>query len=224
MAWLFLLSSLVTILSLGHELSVNEFGESVSVAQANKTMLLESPSTSAESDDVDQFLEKTYPNMIRVTKLNYVTVLKQQPLSVLLVHDERQDGDGDEQSHLLESVLSAASERSQSSELIKVQFLHLDARSSACEDLLGGGGVWKMRKSYYEEETVSPSCFNRKDGTFVPQLWLFHWKDLSMMSPLRFSTPLSNGELASLPLNVVSAKMIADTLSNLVAMDLAYVS
>jgi hypothetical protein len=214
----------------GEEVSVNEFGESVPLSQINKTGFAPTKSHSfGELDDlssststenaVELFAEKTYPNIIRVTRSNYGEILKQQPFSVLLIHDERNDNDP-QQGHLMENVISAANDRGQSSEVIKVQFLHLDARSSSCEELIRG--VWKVRRSYYEEETVYPSCY--QEGNFTPQLWLFHWKDLSMMSPLRFTSPLSNGEVVEMPLDVVSAKMIGDTLSNLIAMDMAYVS
>jgi hypothetical protein len=236
----------------GEEYAVNEFGESSYVTKqfpqvtqqfiqdesrgndretSPPGLLLETSVETSMSLLENNSIERSYPNLIRVTPSNFFEIFQQQPFSVVLIHDEltamEREHNQNQPNNILQSFISAAGDESLSSEKIKPQFLYLNARSNDCHSLIGDqdrDGIWQVRRSYYEEETIYPTCYE-EGKAFIPQLWLFYWRDSHLMSPLRLSSPLlPEGELSSFSIDSITSKMITDSLLNLMAMDLSYVT
>jgi hypothetical protein len=216
----------------GIEVEVNQFGDSSFISAAperNKPTevtavpetVSSAPISSPSPSPPNEVLLRARELLIEITRSNYTSLLRLQPLSVLIISDE-----SDEHNYLLRAVTDAAAEIKQNPDYHTIQFLHLDARSEDCKFLVGDythakEGVWNVRKSVYPEETIYPKCFSMdpKD-IFQAQLWLFHWRDLTLMSPLRMTRRRGPD---SMPAVSISGQLISSTVANLISMDAAYI-
>jgi hypothetical protein len=220
----------------GEEYAINEFGESSVVLQQHSQVTNDNGDDEHNLSPEDLFeiskessqnlLETSFPNLIRVTPSNYLEIFHQQVFSIVLIYDEL-TANVEGENGILKTFISVAGDDSLRSEKTQPQFLYLNARSDHCHSLIGDHnheGIWHVRRSYYEEETIYPTCYE-EGKEFTPQLWLLYWRDSHLMSPLRLSSPLfQDGEQPSTSISSITAKMLTDSISNLIAMDLTYVT
>ena len=179
--------------------------------------------------------------------MNYLKIIKKKPFSVLLLSNETNKFNS-----LLNIFRDASTELLKNNDLKDIQFLLLDANSESCHFLIGNEekkGVWKVRESLFKEEMIKPTCISsshkivNEGDEYHPRLWLFHWRDYNLISPLRLTesspksfssskpafsstiTSNSNSQHAFLdphptrPVESISSQLIISVLSNLIAMD-----
>lgn len=173
-------------LFLSYEINIDINGESThTIIQqtTNKTENSLVVQNKSENKEIFNYLT-------RLTHLNYDEIIKTKPFSFLLLSDEL-----NHHNNLLQLFFDTAKEFHNNPDFNNIQFLHLDANSLSCQYLVGNGnnnGVWHVRESIFKEEMIFPQCINSNGliDNYVDRIWLFHWRDFNLISPLRLGNSI----------------------------------